>query len=74
MKIPALRFPAFSHVYLRVNGDARGCVTGYLLRPHCPAQYLVSWDDGEETQHWAEELTIDKPIDGVEEEAEVAAE
>ncbi len=66
IKLPTPAFPYGAHVYMVVNSDYRGQVTGYLLRPNTSISYLVSWSDGEEREHWDYELSTTKMLDGVE--------
>lgn len=51
-------------VYLRVNSERKGMVTGYLVRPGGYLLYLVSWDDPvDEKEHNACELSDTKSFD-----------
>lgn len=55
-------FPLESTVYLCVNAERKGMVTGHLARPGGVMLYLVTWDDPiEEKEHWACELSATKP-------------
>lgn len=57
-------FPLESTVYLRVNAERKGMVTGHLARPGGLLLYLVTWDDPvEEREHFACELSDSKVMD-----------
>lgn len=50
-------------VYLRVRETANpGMITGVLVRPGPSVQYGVTWSDGHECYHYAEELTHERPL------------
>lgn len=52
-------------VYLRVGDeDARGIVTGIVLRPH-GCTFYVSWGNRTETEHYACELSREPRYAGV---------
>lgn len=78
MSAPKQLIPLFtlgSTVYLRVNGERRGMVTGHLYRPGGVLLYLVSWDEPvEEVQHWGCELSDERTFgDGDTEEAKTSS-
>lgn len=53
-----------SIVFLRVNPDRKGIVTGHLTRPGGAFLYLVAWDEPvEEKEHWPCELCTERPLD-----------
>jgi hypothetical protein len=61
VKFPVPLFPLGSIVYLRVNAERRGMVTGYMVRPGGLLLYLVSWDEPiSEAEHWGCELSDTK--------------
>ncbi len=59
--MPIPTYSIGSIVYLRVNQEKRGMVTGYTVRAGNILLYLVTWGDPvEETEHWIYELS-DEP-------------
>lgn len=55
------RFGLGDVVYLRVDGARAGVVTGIMLRPG-GRTYCVTWDDLDERQHYAAELTVEPMV------------
>ena len=49
-------------VYLKVDTEVVGILVGYVVRPKCDLQYLVTWNDAEEKAHWSCELTEEKTL------------
>lgn len=47
-------------VYLKADPEARGMITGIILRPSNHYVYYVTWGDHEETVHHEVELTDEK--------------
>lgn len=61
MKLPLPAFTLGTTLYLRVNPERRGMLTGLLYRPGGQILYLVTWDDPvEEKEHYACELSDTK--------------
>lgn len=61
---PAPTFALEQIVYLHVNPERKGMVTGLLLRPKGQLIYLVTWDDPvEEREHQECELSEIKVLD-----------
>lgn len=50
-------------LWLKVNPEMKGMVTGIILRSGPLISYLIAWNDGEETAHYEMELVDEKPID-----------
>jgi hypothetical protein len=50
-------------VWLKVEPEMKGMITGFVLRKDSPVAYFVTWNDAEETLHFAMELTDEKPAD-----------
>lgn len=46
-------------VYLKLNSELAGMITGILFRQGC-VQYYVSWGNANETMHYDVELTNQK--------------
>jgi hypothetical protein len=64
MRLPTPEYDIGSVIYLVVNAERKGMVTGYLVRAEGILTYLVTWDDPvDEKEHWACELTATKPLD-----------
>lgn len=49
-------------VYLRVDTDQAGMVTGVIVGPENAVRYLVAWGDRVETPHHQMELTDERPL------------
>ena len=60
MKMPTPKFEFGQIVYLKVDKEDGGMVTGYLIRPNGGLVYLVTWSNAEEKDHWEIELTGEK--------------
>lgn len=58
------RFALESIVFLRVDAEDGGMVTGLIERPGGVLCYLVTWPDHEETSHWEAELTSERTFSG----------
>jgi len=72
MKLPVPLYQLGSTLYLRVNAERKGLLTGLLFRPGGQITYLVSWDDPvDEKEHYACELTDTKSFGEGENEASV---
>lgn len=54
------RFNPEQIVYLKVDPEQCGMVTGILVRPGHSLSYLVTWADHEEASHQECELTDEK--------------
>lgn len=60
MKMPSPTYTIGSTVYLRVNHEQKGMVTGYTVRGGGIILYLVTWGDPiTELEHWSCELSDD---------------
>lgn len=59
MNLDALKFHLGQTVYLAVNAEQQGMVTGILFRPNGFA-YYVTFADGQERTHYEMELTAEK--------------
>ncbi len=58
MKLPIPIYDLTSTVYLRINREKKGMVTGLTIRPGGVVLYLVTWGEGvEEKEHWGCELS-----------------
>lgn len=58
MKTPVPMFNLGSSVYLKLNHEKKGMITGLTVRPGNVMLYLVTWTDPiEELEHWACELS-----------------
>jgi len=55
----AVKFTLQDIVYLRLNPEVKGVVTGILFRPH-GVLYFVSWEGEPEGSHYDFELTKEK--------------
>jgi hypothetical protein len=53
-------------VYHKTGDGEKGIVTGIKKAAHGGVTYYVSFNGRSDTEHFALELTRDKPIDGVE--------
>lgn len=61
IKLPTPLFALGTQLYLRVNAERRGMLTGLLFRPGGQIIYLVSWDEPlDEREHYACELSDTK--------------
>ncbi len=57
-------FPLSSIVYLHINSERKGMVTGHLYRPGGMLLYLVTWDDPvDEKEHCECELSETRIMD-----------
>jgi hypothetical protein len=50
-------------LWLKIEPDMKGLLTGLIVRPECPPHYLVTWNSGDETMHYGIELTDEKPVE-----------
>lgn len=55
----SVKFSLGEKVYLVVDPDEQGMVTGILFRPH-GVSYCVTWGNADETTHYDIELTAEK--------------
>lgn len=57
--------PKFAHgtiVYLKAGGDLVGMVTGYIVRAGNVLNYIIGWNNGEESLHYEIELTDERAL------------
>lgn len=59
MNMDAIKFHLGDTVYLAVNAEQKGMVTGIVFRPMGCA-YYVTFADGQERTHYEIELTTEK--------------
>lgn len=50
-------------VWLKVQPEMKGMITGIIVRSGPSISYLITWNDGEESTHYEIEVTEEKPID-----------
>lgn len=61
MKLPTPAFVMGTRLYLRINSERTGMLTGLVFRPGGTILYLVTWDEPiEEKEHFACELSEEK--------------
>ena len=58
-EIDSVKFNHGDIVYLKVNPDEAGMITGILFRPHS-ITYFITWGNANETTHYDVELTKEK--------------
>jgi hypothetical protein len=61
MNNDTVKFTLEEIVYLKIDEDAKGIVTGIIYRP-TGTMYMVTWGMGNEQHHYACELTTEKPF------------
>ena len=57
MRLPTPAYPYGATVYLKINTELAGMITGYIFRPGNIIWYLVKWSDGTESDCLDMELT-----------------
>ncbi len=61
MNNDTVKFALEEIVYLRIDEDAKGIITGILYTP-IGVMYMVTWGIGNEQRHYASEITNEKPF------------
>ena len=61
MNLQKPKFDIGQKVYLIVDADVVGMVTGIMYRQN-NISYIVSWNDHEETYHYDFELATERPV------------
>jgi len=57
----SLKFEIGDEIWLKVNNEMKGVITGISIRPGPSISYLVTWNNCEEMQHYDFELSLEKP-------------
>ena len=50
-------------VWLKVQPEMKGMITGIVVRSGPSILYFITWNDGEESMHYEMEVTEEKPTD-----------
>lgn len=58
-----INFEIGETIWLKTNPDAKGVITGIIIRPNAAISYFVSWNSFEEIIHYEFELTSEKPVE-----------
>lgn len=58
-----INFEIGETVWLKTSADAKGIITGIIIRPNSALSYFVSWNSFEEIIHYEFELTNEKPVE-----------